>query len=182
MVARPTTTSQRYITFTGSPHGADTYYGRHFFYRARNGSIFTITVPPLGAPRRGAARTTSSSADYPTLRATCEVLDRIGTRLYQNATIPVALAHQYCAYPLAAAGHVLKLHAEEHLDRRRRRRRRDQAQVGGRRRSGSRGSSGALSAARTARRASCGQLPTPPWGATGASPLAVGADWRSLFR
>jgi hypothetical protein len=107
---------ERYITFRGSPHGADTYYGRHFFYRARNGSIFTMTVPPLG--RIGATSTDAFALeDYPTLRATCEVLDRIGTRLYENATIPVALAHQWCAYPLAAAGHVLKLHAEEHLEK-----------------------------------------------------------------
>jgi hypothetical protein len=106
----------RYITFKGSPHGADTYYGRHFFYRARNGSIFTLTVPPLG--RLGATPTDPFALhDYPTLRATCEVLDRIGTRLYENATIPVALAHQWCAYPLAAAGQVLKLHAEEHLEK-----------------------------------------------------------------
>jgi hypothetical protein len=105
----------RYITFKDS-HGTDTYYGRHFFYRASNGSIFTITVPPLG--RLGATPSDPFAfQDYPTLRATCEVLDRIGTRLYENATIPVALAHQWCAYPLAAAGQVLKLHAEEHLDK-----------------------------------------------------------------
>lgn len=107
---------KRYITFKGSPHGTDTYYGRHFFYRARNGSIFTLTVPPLG--RLGATPSDPFSPDdYPTLRATCEVLDRIGTRLYENATIPVALAHQWCAYPLAAAGQVLKLYAEEHLEK-----------------------------------------------------------------
>ncbi|HYV14421.1 MAG TPA: hypothetical protein VE972_00180 [Conexibacter sp.] len=107
----------RYITFRGSSHGDDTYYGRHFFYRARNGSIFTLTVPPLG--RIGATPNEAFRLeDYPTLRATCQVLDHIGTRLYENATIPVALAHKWCAYPLSAADHVLKLHAEEHLDKR----------------------------------------------------------------
>lgn len=105
---------QRYITFRDSPHGSETYYGRHFFYRGRNGSGFTITVPPLG--RLGASPGDEfQPGDYPTLRATCEMLDRIGTRLYENATIPVALAHQYAAYPLTSAGRVLKLHAEEHL-------------------------------------------------------------------
>lgn len=105
---------ERYITFRGSPHGSDTYYGRHFFYRATNGSIFTISIPPLG--RIGASPTDRFElADYPTLRATCEVLNRIGTRLYENATIPVALAHHYAAYPLRSAGRVLKLHTEEHL-------------------------------------------------------------------
>ena len=63
---------QRYITFRGSPHGADTYYGRHFFYRAASGSIFTITIPPLG--NFGASpHDPFKVGDYPTLRATCEV-------------------------------------------------------------------------------------------------------------
>lgn len=107
---------ERYITFSGSPHGRDTYYGRHFFYRAVTGQIHVITVPPLA--RVGAeAHGEFDPDDYPTLRATCSVLDRIGTKLYQDATIPVALAHQWAAYPLNTAGKVLKLHAEEHLDR-----------------------------------------------------------------
>jgi hypothetical protein len=107
---------QRYITFRGSPHGKDTYYGRHFFYRALSGQLHTLTVPPLG--RLGVqAHETLDFEDYPTLRSTCELLDGIGTRLYENATVPVTLAHQYAAYPLAAAGRVLKLHAEEHLDK-----------------------------------------------------------------
>jgi hypothetical protein len=106
----------RYITFRDSQHGKDTYYGRHFFYRALNGELYTLTVPPLG--RLGVqAHETLDFDDYPTLRSTCELLDGIGTRLYENATIPVTLAHQYAAYPLAAAGRVLKLHAEEHLDK-----------------------------------------------------------------
>lgn len=106
---------EKYITFRGSPHGKDTYYGRHFFYRSVTGQMHVITVPPLG--RVGAeAHGRFDLDDYPTLRATCSVLDVIGTRLYDDATIPVTLAHQYAAYPLTTAGHVLKLHAEEHLD------------------------------------------------------------------
>jgi hypothetical protein len=106
---------QRYITFRGSTHGDETYYGRHFFYHARNGAIFTITVPPLGRPS-ALPGDDFEPDDYPTLRATCGMLDRIGTRLYANATIPVALAHRYAAYPLDSADRVLKLHAEEHLN------------------------------------------------------------------
>jgi hypothetical protein len=107
---------ERYVTFRGSPHGKDTYYGRHFFYRAATGQVHVITVPPLG--HLGAeAHGPFDLGDYPTLRATCSVLDAIGTRLYDDATIPVTLAHKYAAYPLTTAGHVLKLHAEEHLDR-----------------------------------------------------------------
>lgn len=50
-----------------------------------------------------------------TLRPICGLLDRIGTRLYDDAVIPVALAHGWTAYPLRTAGTVLKLHAIEHL-------------------------------------------------------------------
>jgi hypothetical protein len=105
---------EQYITFRGSPHGVDTYYGRHFFYRSLTGALFTMTVPPL-AEVGLSPHDQFRSEDYPTLRASCEVLDHIGTRLYENATIPVALAHEYAAYPLEAAGQVLKLHAEDQL-------------------------------------------------------------------
>lgn len=105
---------QKYITFRGKTHGLDTYYGRHFFYRSSSGAMYTITVPPLGAidvlPHHD-----FRPEDYPTLRATCDVLDKIGTRLYPDATIPVALAHDFAAYPLQGAGKILKLHAEQHL-------------------------------------------------------------------
>jgi hypothetical protein len=108
--------TERYITFRGSAHGKDTYYGRHVFYRAVNGQMYVLTVPPLA--RVGAhAHDGFDPVTYPTLTATCAVLDRIGTRLYPDATIPIVLAHRYAAYPLATAGRVLKLHAEEHLDR-----------------------------------------------------------------
>ena len=106
--------TQTYITFRDSPHGKDTYYGRHFLYRSRSGAMYTITVPPLG--HVGALPTDDFDPnDYPTLRATCEVLDVIGTRLYPDATIPVALAHQFAAYPLRSASRVLRKHAERYL-------------------------------------------------------------------
>jgi hypothetical protein len=106
---------KRYITHTTSTHGDDTYYGRHFLYRSRTGAMYTITVPPLG--RVGVMpEDVFKLQDYPTLRATCDVLDRIGTRLYPDATIPVALAHEFAAYPLESAGRVLKLYADSVMD------------------------------------------------------------------
>ena len=72
---------ERYITFRGSPHGAETYYGRHFFYRSAARRIYVITVPPLG--RLDALPHESfDPADYPTLASTCALIERIGTRLY----------------------------------------------------------------------------------------------------
>jgi hypothetical protein len=106
---------KRWITATKGAFGKDTYYGKHFYYRSATGGIFTLSIPPLRQLGEE-PHDVDDPAAFPTLRATCDLLDRIGTRLYPNATIPVVLAHQYAAYPLDTAGHVLKLHAEEHLE------------------------------------------------------------------
>jgi hypothetical protein len=105
---------QRYITFRGSTHGSETYYGRHFFYRSRDRRVYVITVPPLG--RQDALPHEAFSVDdYPTLASTCALIEQIGTRLYDNATIPLVLAHRFAAFPAETAGEVLRLHVEQHL-------------------------------------------------------------------
>jgi hypothetical protein len=107
---------RKWITNPTSQFGEDTYYGRHFLYRSRTGAMYTITVPPL---RRVGAIPEEDfrPEDYPTLGATCDVLDIIGTRLYPDATIPVALAHEFAAYPLENADRVLRLHAETLMEK-----------------------------------------------------------------
>jgi hypothetical protein len=105
---------ERYITFRGSPHGSETYYGRHFFYRSQDRRMHVLTVPPLG--RTDAEPDDDfDPADYPTLGCTCALIDAIGTRLYDDATIPLVLAHRYAAFPAETAGQVLKLYVEENL-------------------------------------------------------------------
>jgi hypothetical protein len=107
---------ERYITFRGSPHGSETYYGRHFFYRSRDRQMHTLTVPPLGR-RDAQPNDPFDTSDYPTLACTCALIDAVGTRLYEDATIPLVLAHRYVAFPAETAGDVLRLHVEEHLGR-----------------------------------------------------------------
>jgi hypothetical protein len=43
------------------------------------------------------------------------LLDQIGTQLYDNALIPVALAHSFAAYPLTTSTQVLRLLTERTL-------------------------------------------------------------------
>ena len=105
---------ERYITFRGSPHGAETYYGRHFFYRSSARRIYVITVPPLGRID-ALPHEHFDPASYPTLASTCALIERIGTRLYDDATIPLVLAHRFAAFPAETAGSVLRLHVEQHL-------------------------------------------------------------------
>jgi hypothetical protein len=97
----------------------ETYYGRKFFYVSREGRALVITVPPLATdmspyPSEGGIDR-SDPAHYPTLRRTLALLDSIGTQLYDNALIPVALAHSFAAYPLTTSTKVLRLLTEEIL-------------------------------------------------------------------
>jgi hypothetical protein len=105
---------ERYVTFRGSPHGSETYYGRHFFYRSAARRVYVITVPPLGRID-ALPHEPFESSDYPTLASTCALIERIGTRLYDDATIPLVLAHRFAAFPVETAGSVLRLHVEQHL-------------------------------------------------------------------
>src|SRR5262249_2252664 len=100
----------------------ETYYGRKFFYVATSGQQLVITVPPLTSdwspyPSDDQADR-SDPVYYPTLRRTLDLLDEIGTQLYDNALIPVALAHSYAAYPLTTSTQVLRLLTEQTLARR----------------------------------------------------------------
>jgi hypothetical protein len=98
-----------------TPYGKDEFYGRRFYYKTLDGRMTTLTVPryPTGAPYAEAG--SENLADYPTLGPTLRTLDRIGTRLYQDAVIPVALAHSYAAYPLGTGSDVLRLLAQQSL-------------------------------------------------------------------
>jgi hypothetical protein len=97
----------------------ETYYGRKFFYVSAVGQALVITIPPLGAEfspypsEAGVDR--SDPVYYPTLRLTLALLDQIGTLLFDNALIPIALAHSFAAYPLTTSTQVLRLLTERTL-------------------------------------------------------------------
>lgn len=80
-------------------YGDTNYYGRRFFYRTTRGGVLVITVPP----RSGVNPYTGDGADefdsYPALRPVCEVLDGLYTYRYENAVIPLVLAHRAASLP-----------------------------------------------------------------------------------
>jgi len=78
-----------------------------------------ITVPPEEgqAYEKGDGNDLSAFERFPTLPRTVDLLDRLGTRLYEDALIPVALAHHWAAYPLASADRVLRVLTERTLQR-----------------------------------------------------------------
>lgn len=92
----------------GNPYGSDEFYGRRFIYRTRNGGVLVFTVPPKPGVTPYGDPAGELWSSYPTLRPICEVLDHVQTRLYENAVIPVALAHSAAALPLGVGQSVLR--------------------------------------------------------------------------
>jgi hypothetical protein len=95
----------------GLPYGRNTYYGRKFFYRTGGvrgrgrGYPLTMSVPRF--PKKVADP--HAPAHYPNLPDALALLDRVGTMLYQDALIPVALAHGAASIPLGIGSKVLGL-------------------------------------------------------------------------
>lgn len=97
----------------------ETYFGRKFFYHAGDGQLLVLTVPPVDgeAYSKKDKNDLSELHRFPTLARTFEVLDRLGSRLYDDALIPVSLAHNWAAYPLANAERVLRVLTEQAIKR-----------------------------------------------------------------
>jgi len=95
----------------GAAFGRDTYYGQKFFYRTAQGQMLTITIPKMV----GTVDDPHNPAHYPILPDTLALLDRIGTSLYKDAVIPVALAHSYASIPLRTGSKVLTLLSKKFL-------------------------------------------------------------------
>lgn len=99
-----------------SEYGQETYYGRKFFYRNLTGQVLTITVPCLDEALE-AEYSPDDPRRYETLGATLMLLDGLGTKLYEDAVIPIALAHSAAAIPLTMGSRVLTLLSRDQLGR-----------------------------------------------------------------
>lgn len=96
---------------------SETYIGRRLFYCSPAGGDFSITVPPSEGVPYSKAADLSEFHRYPQLAQICDLVDRIGTAMYDDALIPIALAHRYAAIPLAQANSVLSLLTQDSLAR-----------------------------------------------------------------
>lgn len=98
-----------------NPYGSDEFYGRRFIYRTKNGRTLVVTVPPKPGVTPYGDSDGELWSSYPTLRPICEVLDHVQTRLYENAVIPVALAHSAASLPLGVGQSVLRALVQQSL-------------------------------------------------------------------
>ncbi|TQS45211.1 hypothetical protein [Cryptosporangium phraense] len=95
-----------------SAYGKDTDFGRRFLYRTQDGRVHVFAVPRLSGGTVTDDRLAVNRNAYPTLRTTVDLLDTVGTRLYEDAVIPVALAHNYASLPVGIGSEVLRTHAQ----------------------------------------------------------------------
>ena len=112
--------STEYINrVTGRPfhnnYGVDEFYGRRFIYKTTADDTLVITVPPIDGRAPYGHAGLESPSHYPNLKRVCETLDSIRTRLYDNAVIPLALAHSAASLPLGVGESVLRYFAQKGL-------------------------------------------------------------------
>ncbi|MHA1267032.1 MAG: hypothetical protein ACTSRS_17470 [Candidatus Helarchaeota archaeon] len=92
-------------------YGAETYYGQKLFYKTKDNQIFTITVPLLKK-----RKLSKEILKHPALFRTLSLLDKIGTKLYKNALIPITLAHSYASIPTRIGTKVLRILTQMFLE------------------------------------------------------------------
>lgn len=105
------------IANTADPasYGKETYWGRKFIYRSRDGRVVVPTVMPAAGPAYSAGGGQPGPDGYPTLNAILDVIDRTGSSMYRDGIIPVAAAHGKAAFPIGIGTDVLRLVAKRKL-------------------------------------------------------------------
>lgn len=97
---------------TENEYGEREHYGWPFIYRSKSGRIFVLKVPML--PKGGSKY---DPMNYPLMRKALESISKVETALYDDATIPVTLAHQRASIPLKTGSKVLELFTKGELQR-----------------------------------------------------------------
>lgn len=108
---------QRYITGRDTPSvnfGNETYYGQDFLFKTERGRIFNFALPyPFankGAGDSAFATIKSETHRYGTLiKRACDLIRHFELDLYDNAIVPIALAHRHASISLVPGGKVLDL-------------------------------------------------------------------------
>jgi hypothetical protein len=90
--------------------GDETYYGQDFIFKTANGSWFVFALPyPTGSKRPvgNFVETKERLESYPQLEKALAVIQAFQSDLYNNAVVPIALAHKYTSISLSPGGKIL---------------------------------------------------------------------------
>jgi hypothetical protein len=88
------------------PYGADTYFGRKFFYKTQSGARIVANIPFL--TREQDTLTIDDPALYPQFGTVCTLLDKLVTSRFPNALAPIVSAHAQASIPLQLGQKVLR--------------------------------------------------------------------------
>jgi hypothetical protein len=93
--------------------GSETYYGQDFIYKTLSNRTFVFAIPyPFGSKQISGldfARAKIEVWRYTDLPEALALINHFETDLYENAVVPIALAHRYTAISLSPGGRVLDL-------------------------------------------------------------------------
>ena len=103
----------------GNGFGYETYYGQDFIYKTPSGRRFVIALPyPFASKDESETdfiRAKTEMGNYPELPRTLALINEFESDLYENAVVPIALAHRYTAISLVPGGRVLDILTRESL-------------------------------------------------------------------
>jgi len=103
----------------GNGFGHETYYGQDFIYKTPTGRIFVLALPyPFKAKSAidDFVMVKTEIHRYTQLARALALIRHFEYDLYENAVIPVALAHRYTAISLVPGGRVLDILTRRALD------------------------------------------------------------------
>ena len=87
-------------------YGADTYFGRKFFYKTKSGARIVANIPFLTSQQDTIE--CDDPEPYPRFGTVCALLDKLVTSRFPNALSPIVSAHAQASIPLHLGQKVLK--------------------------------------------------------------------------
>jgi hypothetical protein len=87
-------------------YGADTYFGRKFFYKTKSGARIVANIPFLTLAQDSLL--TDDPAAFPRFGTVCALLDKLVTSRFPNALAPIVSAHAQASIPLHLGQKVLR--------------------------------------------------------------------------
>ena len=106
----------KYIDFDKTPSastfGSETYYGQDFLFKTQSGRTFVFSVPYPFKDKQNPIEFTHKKCNidnYSNIGAYTKLIEDFECDLYENAVVPIALAHKYTAISLKPGSKVLDL-------------------------------------------------------------------------
>jgi len=106
----------KYIKGSDTPSenfGHETYYGQDFIYKTQSGKIFNFALPYPFCNKENVKQFVKDKVDYSKygnlIDRACKLINYFEMDLYENAIVPVALAHRHASISIVPGSKVLDI-------------------------------------------------------------------------